>query len=488
MQLLGQVTGEFTRAMTPFGTVLTTGPDGLFTISQVSFGDYVVEVQVPGYTGDDSVFKDISRRQIQISAGSPSASYTFALSRLGTLSGTVVDENGQPQVDQAVMLFKKTELGDPFLIMPDWNNALTDSKGKYQFTSVPKGEYVVGLYFRSTTVPVAVTETYRKALQTSEAVPMTERLEDSRAILPVRVSFSAAAAVGEPGLTIDGFEMSLEDGARRPRPIEALPDGGVTGLPSTYLPGVTSLADAKWISVASGASLAGLDIRVQRQKTARVSGVLTGPGDAARFVALRLVPDGLDRMEQAAIGEAARTITDGSGHFTFLGIPPGRYTLVGYVSPFASGGVLRAGTGSIRFGPDGKILPRVLQRWARQSVSVAEGDVTDLKVPLLDPFSVGGRVNVIAAGDVASPPPESVRLYLSRATGQNITPLVRATIANGQFLLGPVFPDGYRLRVDVPQPWRVASIVADGKDIADTVMLVDRNLSGVVITLTSEKR
>src|SRR5690349_13708519 len=70
-RLLGEATGEFTRAMTPFGSVLTAGSDGLFTINQVPFGDYVVDVDVPGYAGDAGIFKDVGRRQMQVSAGRP---------------------------------------------------------------------------------------------------------------------------------------------------------------------------------------------------------------------------------------------------------------------------------------------------------------------------------------------------------------------------------------------------------------------------------
>lgn len=80
VRLLGEATAQFTYPSTPFGRVLTAEPDGLFTVSQVTFGDYVVDVEVPGYTGDDSIFRNVSRRQMRVSAGRPLSTETFRLS------------------------------------------------------------------------------------------------------------------------------------------------------------------------------------------------------------------------------------------------------------------------------------------------------------------------------------------------------------------------------------------------------------------------
>jgi hypothetical protein len=479
--LLGAPVGQFGLAQTPFGRVLTTDKNGEFVIAQTSLGNYSVEVEMAGYADATGFIMGGSRRTMRLTEAQPSATETFPLSRLGTLEGTVVDVKGQPLADQAVQLFRR-DRGLGSMTLPEPPKAITDSTGRYRFTSVPPAEYIVGVDFRSTTMPVSVSETYRRSLQTPDGDRMTSRLEDSYAPMPRPLPSSLNLTIGE-------FQFSVEDAARRLRPVDVSSSGKIMAVASTYAPGVTSFAEARTYPMAAGQNLTGVDIKVTRLATVRVSGSLTGPDATTSHVGLRLVPKGVDNVDRASFGDAARTVTDARGQFTFLGVLPGHYTIEGYVLVYPPGGQMKQGS-SIPVGPDGYALRKQVQRWAKLAIDVSTEDVAGLSLPLSAPFFVTGRVVYVVAGESGPPRPvqAGVRLYLLRRTGQQASSPSGTTAADGTFSLGPAFPDKYQLVAEAGTPWKVVSIVANGRDVTNQIIDLDRDITDVVITITNASR
>jgi hypothetical protein len=425
---LGPQVGATSFAQTQYGRVLTTDAEGAFVVSSVPYGNYVAEVAPAGYADADAFFAGPSRRTMQVTDANPAATATFTLSRLGTLEGTVVDDTGQPQRDHAVMVYRRrTEFGPPTL--PEVGRALTDDDGRFRFTHVTPGSYIVGIDFRVTTSPASTTD-------------------------------------------LGGFRVVVEDGARRQRQVE-VSDGRIITTASTYAPGVTSFADAEIHSLEAGQQLTGVTITVKKQVGARVSGTLTGPPGTTAHVGLRLVAHGADGIDRSVFGNAALTVTDASGHFTFLGVVQGRYDLEAavLVEP------------AVRPAPG---MRPELQRWAKASVDVTKGDVEGLSVPLNEPFVVRGRVVYVMPGNEQNPKPVQAgfRVSLRRRSGQQASSPFTATFSDGTFVLGPAFPGPYELSAEVGAPWRVLSIVSGGRDIAKQVIDLDRSLDDVVITLT----
>ena len=478
VRLLGAPVGQMGLASTPFGRVLIADKNGEFVVNQVVLGNYVVEVTLAGYADGRAFIPGGSRRTMQLIESQPSATETFPLSRLGTLEGMVVDENGQPQADQAVLLYRR-DRGLGSMTLPERAKAITDKTGRYRFTSVPPSEYIAAVDFRSTTMPVSVSEAYRRALQTGEGRRMDARLAESMAPVPRPPLQGTTLALG-------AFQFSLEDGARRPRQIDVSPEGKIMGVATTYAPGVTSFAEATAYPVGSGQNLTGVNIRVRRQATVRVSGSLTGPADAISHVGLRLVPKGADNIDRASFGDAAQTVTDAKGQFSFLGVLPGDYVLEGFILVYPPGGQVKEGS-SIPFGPDGLPLRRLVQRWAKAAVHVTSEDIADLSIPLLEPFFVTGRVVFVRAGSTDPPQPVQAgfRIYLSKRTGQQASFPTASTRSDGTFSLGPAFPDKYELSIDLRPETRVVSIIVNGRDIANQVIDLDRDLKDVVITFTN---
>ncbi len=465
VRLLGPQTGGSSFEFTPYGRVFATDSEGAFVVSGVPYGNYVVEIMRDGYGDADAFVPGVSRRSMQVTDTAPVANETFPMSRLGALEGTVVDDAGQPQADQAVVLYRERKGFGP-LALPELARAATNRHGVFRFTHVPQGNYVVGLDFRVTTMPMSLIER-GKALSSADVASMDRRLAELQ--LP-RVIFSA------PGVTLGDFLVVVEDGARRPSRVDVL-DGRVITTASTYAPGVTSFAEAVKHTVQVGQQLTGVTITVRKRPGTRVSGTLKGPFGSTAEVGLRLIAEGADHIGRGPVGDAALTVTDVNGRFSFLGVPPGRYDLE--VTVLVEPKVRTASA-----------MRPELQYWAKAEVDTTTGDVEDLSVALNEPLVVRGRMVFVTPGSEGDPKPVQggIRVSLQPRSGQQATLPQAATFADGTFVLGPALPGPYEFSVNVGAPWRVLSIVSEGRDIAGQVIELNRSLDDVVITLTRADR
>jgi hypothetical protein len=467
------------------GRVVTTDADGRFTADQIPLGDYAVTVSAAGWASVGTALATTSGKTMRLSAEQPTATADFVFSRLGSIGGTVRDDQGRPVADVVVRLLERTPptapaLAPPLMVRPIPFNALTDGTGVYRFTSVAPGSYFVCVYFRSTTMPASVLEMYRLAIQAHDENRVLASLQDSESPVPRPLP---------PGLSFKAgpLELSIDDAQQRLQAVSIGTDGRILVPQTTYHPSGLSLEDAGLITLAAGGIRTDVDIRMRAQPTVRVSGRLTGAEGETRYIGLRLLTTGSDQLYRTLPVEAGLTVSDVDGRFTFLGIPAGSYALEGFSSPYPPGET-RPGS-NIPVGPDGILLRRALRSWVRSDLTVGQTDVTDLSLAVRKPLSVRGRLEFVDASGSptpARPATGGIRLSLAPATGQRISFATTSDVTDGAFSLGPAFPAKYTLRAAVMGPWRVASIMSGGKNIADqTIELTDRDLTDVVITLAT---
>jgi len=471
---LGEPTGRSTRAVNSGGRIVTADANGAFVIDHLPFGDFVVSALAAGYSSGGAISISTSNKQIRLSEAQPSAATAFEFSKLGAISGTVFGDDGKPVADVAVRLLQGMA---PFL-RPVPVTAVTDASGTYRFTSVPSGEYAISVYARSITIPNTVSEMYRLALQRSAEIDLiAPRLADSEAPVPRPLP---------PGLgvTLGAFQLSIEDAQSRLRPVTIDASGSVRTVPITYQPDLTSLADVTPVHLSPAEQRVGLDIRVRAQPAVRVSGTLTGPVDEVSYVGVHLIAAGMERFYRTLNGEAAVTVSDASGRFTFLGIAPGQYTIEMHRMPYPPSDAQPAASTATT--PLIALPQRRLERWARMPVTVGQTDVSDLTLPVHAPLFVRGRIELDDAGasSPARPASGSVRLSLEPQTGQRITFPTTSVTPGEAFALGPIFPDTYLLRIQLLAVGRVISITADGKELVNqSLVLSDRDQTGVIIKL-----
>jgi hypothetical protein len=106
----------------------------------------------------------------------------------------------------------------------------------------------------------------------------------------------------------------------------APPGGGrLFVYPTQFHPAALTAAQAATITVQSGEERLGIDLHMKLAPAVRITGTVTGPSGPLITV-MTLTPDTDDYATDASL-EAATTLSDAAGRFTFIGVPPGQYRL-----------------------------------------------------------------------------------------------------------------------------------------------------------------
>ena len=236
----------------------------------------------------------------------------------------------------------------------------------------------------------------------------------------------------------------------------------------------------------------------------RVSGTLAGANGPEANTALELLPQGTEELQRDYDFTTATTVTDGSGGFTFLGVPPGNYTLRALkipprpiTPPQTNSTVIQVGNSTISTssGPSTPApIPPEPTYWTSMSVVVGASDVTGLSVSL----RTGARVTGHLEFDGAAQKPAGDRLIQTvvtldsadgRVTSSNSFTLTRGVVDNtGQFKTYQLPAGKYLLRaVSVLPGWTFKSASLNGRDISDTPFdLGSEDIADVVLTFTDK--
>jgi len=206
------------------------------------------------------------------------------------------------------------------------------------------------------------------------------------------------------------------------------PAGGEDTYSATYFPIVSDPASAVQFEVAQGARVQGMDVKLLRARTYRVSGQLVVPGGGPRppvtvVLSKRNPSDFIDR--------GLNTVRSPDGKFVIRGVQPGAYAVV-----------------AMYYTPDARLTARAVV-----DVTNANVDVGTMTV------APGPEITGTIRGESETPPPvEGMMVYLRTDTGQMVFGQSTATVkSDGSFSIknGPRtkvsvsamrLPDGYYLK------------------------------------------
>jgi hypothetical protein len=412
---------------------------------------------------------------------------------------------------------------------------ITDERGRFSFVGLPVGRYIVTAskptwvttaygaarpMRAGTPVPLAAGETRRLALRLTRGAVITgivtdfdnqpaaaadvralryEMVQGERRLVDAGSAttddrgayrifglaagdYLVAASTRSFGGTTDGeLHLTSDADVRDPSaaaPTTATSSPAVALAPVFYTDG-SSAAQANAISLGPGEERAGIDIRLQLVRTARVEGTVMLPnGGVPDFTEVNLIAQGSNRSLPAA--ENLRRSHPGSdGSFLFSGVPPGTYELVARgTKPMTNA--------------DGSPAPAQMV-WASMQFAVDGEPVTGLSLSLEPGLTIAGRVQ-FKASSLRRPALSAIRLSLLPDGGDSSISFAPPAVTahdDGTFRIAGVVPGRYRMRASFPgsgRPggWLVDSIVANGGDTLDAPMTVapNQHVLDAVVTFT----
>jgi 5-hydroxyisourate hydrolase-like protein (transthyretin family) len=444
-----------------------TDADGRFRFTGLAAGRFSIEASAETYLRGDLGKRRVLGDAVWIALSDDEHrdDLTIPMFKAAALSGRVVDEHDNPVVGfwvEAWPRVRRPILGDD---LPRTASVKTDGNGDYHMTNVVPGDYVVVARVSHDTV--------------RQRPPGRSRCDPPAPPPPPGMPEQPAPVLEVPERPVGTLYSRLPNGVHEPK---SLADGRPMTYHTHFFPGVAQMAEAATISVGPGESRAGLDIQLRPVKATTVSGELTSPRglSGGGEVRLRLAGD-----PHADTSEAITWLEAGSGAFTLLDVPPGRY----YLEPTRYAGPPSCDT----------LLLDSESKLTRVELDVPPAGVEGLVVPLVEGTSVTGTVVLKGAGK----PPDHIDLYLLPLDPSPGAMPPSGEIANRRLTIDGVLPGSYELRASdnaTTASWWLESVTVGGHDatglplvvgpegVSDlTVVMTDRpsSIHGTVTTATN---
>jgi hypothetical protein len=428
---------------------------GRFFFPDLPPGRYNLGAAKPGYVqarGIQHRFLGLPN-PIELSDGQALIDVRMPMWKYGTISGTVVDDAGDPVVGVEVRALRRTFVGG----RPRFQGVLstyvtTDDRGEFRLASLMAGDYVVVVPAAQTTIPASLV----RDIAQSDAAG-NELLNAIR-----EVSYVAGPRHQVIG---DQVLMTLN---RQPLP-PMMSSDRAGAYPASFYPASADGAPAGQVLTLPSGGEQVVHLQLRATSAVRVSGTIMGPGGPLARTALRLVPAALGKVMAETDFDTATGVTDNVGAFTLLGVPPGHYLLKVLTPPLAANAPTPVST------PDKPVL------WATEAITVGDVDLTGLTITAHPTVRVTGRLEFLGS---ATPPDPISDLYVNLDAVAGGPSAVVVTDERGQFATG--VPGGiYSLRTETPTGWRVKAIQFDGRDATDGPIEVTTDAS-LVFTLTNQ--
>ena len=470
-----------------------TNADGQFVIRGLRRGVLFLNVTRPGYLDATNEQRRPmgSTQPLEIEDGQRLTNIVVRMWRPGIITGTVVDEAGEPLIGVNVQAYSATLVAGHRRFDPGAMRA-TDDRGQYRISGLVPGEYAIAVATSNVSVPASALDMFFGG----DAPPRT-RTDVSREMGTI------GAAVVPPGsalaLSSGDQVMTLPPGSAAPA-VRA--DGSLLVYPTLFYPAARSVSQATLVAVRSGEERSGVDLQLMPVAAVRVSGTVVAPDGPASYTAVRLLPVPSDRL-RAPVHTAA-TVTDDAGNFTFPAVPAGQYVLSVLREPrtpadpgadavplIQSGGLsirpaLRAAPGTVVPEPP----PPDPTWYAQMTLVVGNRGLSGILVPLQPCPRVSGRVEFDGTSDrPTSRQIQNIRIALEPADGTdlplNLSFETGRPGGDGLFRTSGVPPGRYFVRVtNAIEGWAFRGAFAGGRDLADTPIDLQNDLTDVALTFT----
>jgi hypothetical protein len=389
---------------------------------------------------------------------------TLQIARGSVITGTVLDEHGEPTPGTQVRVMRYTMQGAG-RTMQQSGSGSTDDRGIYRIYGLQPGEYFVVAMARNTGADVDV-----------------QRMQVELEAMKQRIAAASAAdatVVRELAARASMLQSAIPDKEEQP-----------SGYAPVYFPGTVTVGQAAPVLVGLGEERTSVDFQLQRVPLARVEGtIVNSTGQATQNLQVTLT--------QTGAMPGAPTVSsrvDGEGRFRLNAVPPGQYRLIARanIGPAGRPGDTNAPQIERPVARGGGPASPPIRLWGATDVSVDGRNIANVIVTLQTGVTITGRVAFEGTG--TPPPTDLTRLRVSLAPAepqgsQGLTQAAAGTVdASGRFTIASVIPGTYRLTASgAGNGWSLSSSQLDGQEALDLPIEVKAAASGGVVTFTDQQ-
>jgi hypothetical protein len=458
--------------------VMMSDSDGWFVFRNLPAGAISFSAELVGYGGGgyNQHQPNGPSEPLTIAEGQQVGDVTLRMWKLGSITGTVTDETGEPMVGTFVRVLNRRMIGGRAVLSLSGGGRSTDDRGVFRAYDLLPGEYVLCVPATAVTVSVAAVQAAAEADVSPGGLILANGVGPS-------LRTGAGQRVGDLILTTD------QPGRGSAVPPAATDAGVLSVYPTLFYNNVTVSARATVVTLKSGEARTNVDFQLPLLTAYKVSGSVSAPDGPAKGMALHLLTADPDEgLSDTAPDDVATSITDPQGQFTFLGVPRGQYVLKAASGPAQRLTQAADGSVSITRSTDATL-------WASVPVAVEQADLAGLTVALQPGLQVTGRV----VFEGVSPQPNEQQLQrgirlapTQGAGGRAAGPGINVPVpigADGTFSSTGYVPGRYSVIAPTwpVLKWSLKSVTLAGADVSDVpVEIAAGDLTNLVVTYTDQ--
>ncbi len=459
---------------------VVSAANGRFVFRGLPASNYTLRAEAPGYVDNPTALRVAGAvASVEIRDKQTSARATLRLWKQAVITGTVVDEAGEPVIGASVRAYRRvvSRFGQLSYDAPD--SVTTDDRGRYRLHMLDPGDYLVVVPQSHATSPAAAADAAMQSLMSGQ---MPEGGLNALGTAGASFMDPRAVRVGEWRLSSTNVQSP---GAT---------DGAQLAYRTVFYSSALMATDATWVSLRSGEERGGVDFALQPVPTARINGVVTGASGSMAGLPVRLVSASGRLGGDPAALDVATGQTQADGRFALLAVPPGDYRVIVRREPpanlpadlpdeLASNPLIQMGLNMQRGA--GRV-----PLFGEATITLRAGESADLAIAVSEGVALSGQVvfqdgQAPVGRDVARTTVVLRPLDASLMSARTIR-----SAADGKLSATGLLPGRYGVSATLMAqgtPWIVRSITANGRETTTAALVIaDKPVTDLSVVLTRQ--